>query len=111
MTIPQEVLESGAKNLLAHGTIVTGLREAKGDWDAAGFIIQQEFLDMSRAVLTAALPALEQQIRERVARALAAEATRLEQTKHLHDQDHALADALILGVRHSAKLARGKDQA
>ncbi|WP_019148492.1 hypothetical protein [Timonella senegalensis] len=110
MTITTQAIEAGAKNLLARGTIVPELRQAKGDWGAAGFIIQEEFLDMSRAVLTAALPALEQQIREHVTQELAAEATRLEQTKHHHDQDQTLADALILGVRHSAKLARGKEQ-
>lgn len=103
MTIPQEAIQDGAKNLLARGTIVSELRQAKGGWVAAGHVIQEEFLDMSRAVLTAALPALERQIREYIAREIEAKAP-------LVHYPHESGYEKYQGMKYSAQIARGKDQ-
>lgn len=99
MTIPLEAVEAGAKGLLAHGTIVPELRQAKGDWESAGWTIQQEFIAMSNAVLIAALP----RIRELIAQEIEALEPTAEMMTHRRDEyeysagwEEAAGDAAVI---------------
>lgn len=86
MTIPQQAIEAASR-------ILSGEKEYYDTWDEA------------RDILTAALPALEQQIREQVAQEI--EALKLNPkdstTPHCVEEYNA-------GLTNAARIARGKDQ-
>ncbi|GEM_PF-6852545 len=120
MNVPQEAIEAATREHIKHNPVENrNLGQYRYEITCScGHIYrvdghsedrQESFLDhVNSDALTAALPALEQQIREQIAMELIAEASRLDQTKHLHDHDQNQATALVHGVRHAAQIARGE---
>lgn len=95
MTIPQEAIEAAAE-VLANGLLA-------GGWDSCSAWERESFYESANDILTAALPALERQIRDQVAESI-------ERKLCGCGNNSPLCEINNTHFTLAAQIARGKDQ-